>query len=950
MLINSPNISGSLKVTGNTVITGSLTVLGGINATITGSATSASYVEYSNVANKPTLVSGSAQVSFNGIADKPTLVSGSSQVTYSGLSGIPTGIVSSSTQIGGYGIFATTGSNQFNGSQAITGSLTVTGQVVAQTLNVQQVTSSIVYSSGSNIFGNSLGNTQQFTGSVSVTGSLTVTTNGTELQVTSTGVNMGNALTDSHIISGSLRVNPNGLFVSGSGNVGVGTTSPTDFGSTYKVVSIDGAGGGGVLDLMNTGVRTLTLAVDGGEPSISSRVSGNPIVFKTNNAGTVATRLTIASTGAATFSSSVTAGGNINIYSSVIPSIVALTPTFWGYSSSYPVVMLGSSASASTVSIGYNPSGNANGSFTGNGDEILFRNGAKFTTPNSANNSYYLNHLVLKDGNVGIGTASPTAKLQITNTSAGAATIALFLNNNSTTLNTETRLAFAANTNDDVSSNRYSYISALNTSSSNGQALLFATNETGAAAIERMRITSAGNVGIGTTSPVQKLHVEGSTAIGTTGTEDILLLGRALSGGVSFQQAASLKLGRYQNAGGSFESYTRLDFALRDDSAASNYNTNTTVMTLTNAGNVGIGTTSPEALLHLSQASTGGNGAFIFIDNPASSTLGNTAGIRFATNSGASFSGYGSSIEAVNTNAGDGAEALTFSTWNGASRGERMRITSGGVVLINNTLASPYGVLNTFKTPVISTYVDQIVVQGTGNYPSLRLGTYDAYDGVIATTGNDLRILAGLDVYTEDHNIRFYTSFNGGTGGAQAYERMRITHDNNILFNTTSTSPTNTSSFIFRSGTGAYSGVMIINHATTNNTGAAFIDCYYNTTYIGGIVQNGASNVSFATSSDYRLKQDLKDFNGLNLISNLKVYDFKWKTEDSRMHGVIAHELQEVIPYAVHGNKDEIKENGKIKVQVVDYSKLVPILVKAIQEQQSQIETLKSKIEILEQS
>jgi uncharacterized protein YaiE (UPF0345 family) len=64
-----------------------------------------------------------------------------------------------------------TGSNQFNGSQAITGSLTVTGQVVAQTLNVQQVTSSIVYSSGSNIFGNDLGNTQQFTGSLQVSGS-----------------------------------------------------------------------------------------------------------------------------------------------------------------------------------------------------------------------------------------------------------------------------------------------------------------------------------------------------------------------------------------------------------------------------------------------------------------------------------------------------------------------------------------------------------------------------------------------------------------------------------------------------------------------------------------------------------------------------------------------------------------------------------------------------------
>jgi hypothetical protein len=91
-------------------------------------------------------------------------------------------------------------------STSVTGSLTVTGQVVAQTLNVQQVTSSIVYSSGSNIFGNTLGNTQQFTGSVSVTGSLTVTTTGTELQVTSTGVNLGNISTDNHNVTGSLRV------------------------------------------------------------------------------------------------------------------------------------------------------------------------------------------------------------------------------------------------------------------------------------------------------------------------------------------------------------------------------------------------------------------------------------------------------------------------------------------------------------------------------------------------------------------------------------------------------------------------------------------------------------------------------------------------------------------------------------------------------------------------
>jgi hypothetical protein len=127
-------------------------IMASTTGTVT-NATSASYVEYSNVANKPALISGSSQVSYTGLSD------------------IPAGIVSSSVQIGEYGVFATTGSNQFNGSQAITGSLTVTGQVVAQTLNVQQVTSSIVYSSGSNVFGNSLSNTQQFTGSLQVSGS-----------------------------------------------------------------------------------------------------------------------------------------------------------------------------------------------------------------------------------------------------------------------------------------------------------------------------------------------------------------------------------------------------------------------------------------------------------------------------------------------------------------------------------------------------------------------------------------------------------------------------------------------------------------------------------------------------------------------------------------------------------------------------------------------------------
>ena len=108
------------------------------------SVSTASYVEYTNVANKPSLVSGSSQISFNGITDKPTLVSGSSQIIYSGLTGIPSGIVSGSSQVAQFG-YATTGSNVFVGSQVITGSLYITTDLIVQgSSSLQNITASAV--------------------------------------------------------------------------------------------------------------------------------------------------------------------------------------------------------------------------------------------------------------------------------------------------------------------------------------------------------------------------------------------------------------------------------------------------------------------------------------------------------------------------------------------------------------------------------------------------------------------------------------------------------------------------------------------------------------------------------------------------------------------------------------------------------------------------------------
>jgi len=225
--------TGSNQFSGSQTVTGSLTVTGGI----TGSVTTASYVEYTGVANKPALVSSSAQIV-------------------------------------GYNVFATTGSNQFNGSQAVTGSLTVTGQVVAQTLNVQQVTSSIVFSSGSNIFGNSQSNTQQFTGSVSVTGSLTVAGTGTfSSTITAAGSSAGSTSID------TIRI-------------------------------LNASAGGGNLIIQNTATTLGKIGVTSEDIGSGTFNDG---VFKVQlaNDGTLQDRLTITSRGEATFSSSITATNSI---------------------------------------------------------------------------------------------------------------------------------------------------------------------------------------------------------------------------------------------------------------------------------------------------------------------------------------------------------------------------------------------------------------------------------------------------------------------------------------------------------------------------------------------------------------------------------------------------------------------------------------------------------------
>jgi len=774
------------------------------------------------------------------------------------------------------------GSSSYAQTSSYADTFTVAGSLTAQTLVVQTITSSVSFITGSTRFGSLLTNTHTFTGSMFVTGSAinlsnskiiigddgtyggnisTVGFGGTsngfnriaaanntsdglyliaatgrgiyfrpagkstqDLSVfpngnTALGVNFLLPTATLHISgsgSGSLMqisstVSSSIFFVSGSGNVGIGTATPNNLTDIVGSTAGDGGafnGTGAILRVKQNatwgGNQPWALYVEGYSYLNGFRINasdGVRALYKTAAGGT----LGFATTGNdpitftqldATERMRIAAGGNVGIgltdpsallhisgsgsgslmrISSHVSSSIFFVSGSGnvGIGTTSPQSILHAVKSNSTApTSGTTPSGYAlsYGVGDGNNGGIWFSTdfggdqgiagiaGTRvsgyqtdlrfYTNDTNSARAFTERMRITSGGNVGIATTTIPNNLGVALQMGSTVNFMSYVGN-----------AYFLNNWYYDSSGNAKYITSNFASgiTQNGSGeLRFFTNASGTAnatftPTERLMITNGGNVGIGTISPQQKLHVEGSAAIGTTGTEDILILGRALSGGVSFQQAASLKLGRYQNAGGAYESYTRLDIALRDNSAANNYNTNTTVMTLNNAGNVLIGKTA------------------------------------------ASVANVGCELN------GNGTATFAFA------------ITSNEAVIYNNT-----------------------------------------------TTGTT-------------YQIDFRTN---------SVER--------------------------------------------------------------GSISVTDSAVAFNTTSDYRIKEDFKQFNGLEKLANIKVYDFKFKDLEERMDGVIAHELQEVLPYAVIGVKD-----GE-KLQGVDYSKLVPVLIKSIQELSTKLEEATTRIKTLE--
>ena len=195
-----------------------------------------------------------------------------------------------------------------------------------------------------------------------------------------------------------------------------------------------------------------------------------------------------------------------------------------------------------------------------------------------------------------------------------------------------------------------------------------------------------------------------------------------------------------------------------------------------------------------------------------------------------------------------------------------------------------------------------------------------------------------------------------GDGSNNAIEAGRIDHGGHVYFNgmTGLTASSSVKGIAFENSSN--NGRINI-HAQSSAGTAAGILFYHSGNHIGGINYT-SSGVTYNTSSDYRLKENVIAISdGITRLKTLKPYRFNFKTDPSKtVDGFLAHEVT-AVPEAITGTKDEVttednEEKGIKKgdpiYQAIDQSKLVPLLTAALQEAIAKIEVLETKVAALE--
>jgi hypothetical protein len=421
---------------------------------------------------------------------------------------------------------------------------------------------------------------------------------------------------------------------------------------------------------------------------------------------------------------------------------------------------------------------------------------------------------------------------------------------------------------------------------------------------------SDGFVGIGTSSPSYPFQVNGggdTVAAVTAGATSIaaLNLGNSTNladGGIRYDNDADALILRASNAE-----------AMRIDSS----------------GNVGINTTSPSNKLTIN--STTGSGLKIYAADQsyARLTLDNLNGQAWdlvAGTAGASNSGFG--------------------IYDGDAAATRLQIDSSGNVGIGDT--SP---------------VAPLTIKGRGtfsiNNTDFTMGNNLYYDSV-SDRWERLTASAGAAVYLTGGMLQFYNTTAGGATGdlVTATQRFQINSSGRQAYNGSATANGH-GNFVGEVGTG-YKALMF-EHTVGGGE-------------VGKIVTT-ASTVALSSTSDYRLKENVDyTWDATTRLKQLKPCRFNWIIDETNTlsDGFLAHEVSSIIPEAVSGEKDAMQDkeyevtpavlddDGNVVTEAVmgtrslpdyqgiDQSKLVPLLTKALQEQQTLIESLTTRLETLE--
>ena len=458
---------------------------------------------------------------------------------------------------------------------------------------------------------------------------------------------------------------------------------------------------------------------------------------------------------------------------------------------------------------------------------------------------------------------------------------------------------------------------------------------TGSGLSERLRITSAGLVGIGTSSPAGTINVQGSTGAPST-TYD--------TANIANFDAGTIQLALGIDNSAPFGAYLQ-GRATNDTSR---------VISLNPAGgNVGIGTTSPGFTLDVAgDARIGAPTGVVRLELGAGASGNRAVYMDFVGDT--TYTDYGLRV----IRAGDGANAVSAIQHRGTgefrliaqeaapiafltTNTERARIDSSGRLLVgtstalgtNNAIAIKGTVSNNASIYFGRNANASSIVAGN-NLGFLEFGSGDSGLGARISSEAD-----GTWSSTSDCPSRL-TFLTTADGASSPTERMRINSAGLVELDRARCDAGGGLDFL-----PSTANRVVLRCRTTATTGASLVNFINSNGLVGSISVSGSATV-YNTSSDYRLKENVTPVSdGITRLQQLKPSRFNFIADpDTVVDGFLAHEVQTIVPEAITGEKDAVDDEGNPEYQGIDQSKLVPLLTAALQEAIAKIETLEQRL------